>query len=817
MIRNFFKIGWRNLSRNKLLFAINTAGLALGIATCLTIALFVMDEHSYDRHHSQAERIVRVTIDAKIAEESIREANVMAPVAQVFKEELPEVEEAARFLKISDRTLVKRDGEAFRSGLMVLADPALFQIFDLPLLEGDPRTALSHPRGLVLTTRQAELYFGDEEPMGQTLSLGDIGTYEDGEYRDFSGDYVVTGIMEPQPETSHFHFDLMAPLSVNPGAEGSSWLSGSYYTYLLMRPDTDLGLTETKLDELTRKYMGPQLKAGLGMDYDEFHTKGNAVAFRLQPLTDIHLYSEVSAELEPGGNSATVYIFSAIALFMLLIACINFMNLSTAGASRRIKEIGLRKVVGSRQNHLVYQFLTEAFLLTLVAMVLGIALCVTALPFFNALSGKNYEGMQLLQPGVLVFLAGLTLLITVLSGGYPAFYMSRFRPVHALKKGFRPNGKKSLRGGLVVFQFAISICLIIATLVVSAQMKYIRDKDLGYDRESVLVVRNAGLLGADQDAFRTELQRDSRIEHITKSAYLPAGPSDNSIATIQSRRDPELTLRTNVYHVDEEYLPTLGMELLAGRNFSPEFGKEEGHVIVNETAVSRIGLGPDPIGKTFVEHADLEGGRTPLTVIGLVRDFHARSLHEPIEPLIMRYNPYTGIILRTRTTDLPGLIADLGAHWDTFETGEPFTYDFLDTLYSETYVKETRMNAVLRIFALLTIFVACLGLFGLVTFTAQRRVKEIGIRKVLGSSVFSIVQMLSREFLRPVLLAMVIAFPLGYYLMEQWLRDFAYRIQIEWWMFLVTGIITLLIALITTGYQSLMAAMANPVNSLRTE
>jgi putative ABC transport system permease protein len=450
-------------------------------------------------------------------------------------------------------------------------------------------------------------------------------------------------------------------------------------------------------------------------------------------------------------------------------------------------------------------------------MGLGVLIFYLSLPYFNNLAGKHFIFGQILNPQFLWILLLLTIVISLLAGGYPAFFMSGFKPLQALRNIFSSGNSKGIRSGLVVFQFAISAVLIIASLVVSQQIDYIQTRDLGYNREGLMLIRDAGFLGKNLDAFKSELARDPRVLHITKSAFSPAGPTDNSQSMFSSSGKAEQKRRGYLYNIDEEYIATLGMELLEGRNFSIEFGNEEDNIIINQTAVRIYGLGSDAVGKTLIEATDNQGGTKILRIIGVIRDFNTRSLHEPIEPIIMKYNPYYGLILRAKTADMPGLISSIEKHWENFGPSETFDYAFLDELYNETYLKEYNIHSILRIFAFLTIFVACLGLLGLVAYTTQQRFKEIGIRKVLGSSVAGIIGLLATEFLKWIVISMVIAFPVGFWLMDKWLRDFAYHVDIKWWVFVLAGVSTLIIALITICIRSINVALMNPVDSLRTE
>ncbi len=816
MLKNHLKIAWRNILKNKGLFIINSIGLSIGIAACLTIALFVKDELSYDRFNAHADRIVRVVLNAKIGDEIIQEAGIMAPVAGTLSQEFPEVEAATRVISISDRTRVNYDGKTIRQGKLAFVDPGFFDVFTFPLIKGDARQALNGAGSVVLTRELAETYFGTEDPINKTLLIEDIGVYGPSDYIDAAGLYTVTGIVEAFPDASHMKFDLLASMASNADATNQSWLSGSYHTYLLLKAGTAIESLEGKMTGITKKYMSSQLETSLGMSYEKFFESGNRVGLEFQPLKKIHLYSNLRGNFEQGGDIDTVYIFSAIALFTMLIACINFINLSTAGASKRFKEIGMRKVLGSARHHLIYQFLTEAFFSVFFAMGTGLLIFYLALPYFNDLSGKHFEYNHLLTPWFFGVLFLLTLLISLMAGAYPAFFMSGFKPIHSLRNVFITGRSKGIRSGLVVFQFAISVGLIFAVLVVNQQMTYIQNKDIGYNREGLIVIRDAGLLSSRLPAFKSELEKDPRVSHITTSAFVPAGPSDDSQSMVSSR-DENIKLRVRSYGVDEDYMATLGMRLLEGRNFSKEFGDEEDNIIINQTAVRVFRLGEQPVGKTLMESINNEGGKKILHIIGVVHDFNVRSLHEPMEPAMLRYNPYYGLILRAKSTDMPGLVASMESLWNTFGTAESFEYAYLDELYNQTYLPERNMRQMLQIFAFLTIFVACLGLLGLVTYTTQQRFKEIGIRKVLGSSVPGIVGLLALDFLKWIFMSMVIAFPLGFWLMNEWLEDFAFHINIQWWIFALSGSITLIIAFVTICSRSIQAALINPAKSLRTE
>jgi putative ABC transport system permease protein len=804
MFKNYLKIALRNIRKNRGMFSINIIGLTLGISSCLLIMLFVIDELSYDTFNEKADEIVRVVLKAKIENEDIREAVVMAPVAQTLKQEFPEVLDATRLQKIHNPS-IQYDNVKFNDASLAYVDSNFFDVFTMPIIKGAYKNPLDAPYSVVITEELAFRYFGDENPIGKALSLNQE-----------SQPYRVSAVMKNIPKNAHFHFDAFISMQGLSAAKNNSWTQGNFHTYLELKKGTSQSELESKLPAVVEKNMGPQLQEEIGVSYAEF-SKENPIGLFLQPLTSIHLNSEFTkaSTLEEGGDIKYIYIFSAIALFMLLIACINFMNLSTASASKRAKEIGIRKVLGSRRKQLANQFLMESFLATLIAMLLAVILVAIVMPYFNTISGKELELTYLFSPKLIMALLVGTLIISLLAGSYPTIFLSSFKPVTALKNKFSGSGKtKGLRSGLVVFQFVISAALILGTLVVNQQMSYIQNKSLGYDKNEILVLRDAYLLGENnRNALKNELIKNSKVEHVSVSGFVPAGPSNNSISAIH--KNGKFIRRSMQYNIDEAYINVMGITLLEGRNFSNDFGYEQDKVILNESAVKAFGLGKNPLGKSF-ERAT-ENGNETVTVIGIVKDFHHESLHKTIEPLIMNYGMSGGLIVRAKMANMKALIADAQQLWNSFNTDEVFSYALLDESYRYTYVAEQKMGTVLNIFAILTVLVACMGLFGLVTFTAEQRFKEIGIRKVLGSSVYQIVTMLSKDFLKLIGISFLVAFPLGYYLMNTWLESFAYHIKIEWWLFALAAAFTVLIALITISYKSLNAALQNPIKSLQTE
>ncbi len=809
MLKNYIKIAYRNLLRSKAFSAINIVGLAFGLATCLIIGLFVLDELSYDRFHEKADRIVRVTFRANMSGNKINEASVMPPTAQTLQRDYPEVLEATRLRQGRSLNLGKGDA-VFKENSIAFADSNFFQVFSFPLVKGNPKTALIKPNTLVISEKMAQKYFGNEDPIGKTLTSQGYEVLE------------ITGVMAEWPVNSHFHYDFLISMAGLEEAKVNSWMQSEFFTYLVLPEGYDVQKLQAKLPQVVEKYMGPEIKQAFGMNYAAFREKGNELGLILQPLTDIHLYSDFDYDLSAAGDIRYVYIFGAIALFMLLIACINFMNLSTAGASKRAREVGIRKVMGSVKSTLVGQFLLDSIMLTAVALLLAVVLVWLALPFFNDLADKNltlsFTALPWSLPGLLL----LGLIVGILAGSYPAFFLSSFKPISVLKGGTHLNlsrGRRSigLRGTLVVVQFCISIILIVGTTVVYQQLRFIQNAKLGYDKDQVLVLQGTHRLGGNEQLFRKQLMQDSRIMDATISGYVPAGPTFNNNFMVYGDDKVNEFTKGIRYEVDEHYIPTLGMTMVAGRNFSPDFGTDSSAIILNETAAREMSWGKDAIGHT-VTRPNNDGTKTTYRAIGVVKDFHFKSLHERITPLMMTLGGNNGAILaKVKARDLPALITAVEKQWKTLVADEPLEYAFLEENFNATYRAEQKTARILGLFAGLTIFVACLGLFGLATFTAEQRTKEIGVRKVLGASVTSVVALLSKDFLKLVAISIVIASPIAWYAMNFWLQDFAYKIDISWWVFALAGLLSVGIALLTVSFQSVKAALMNPVKSLRSE
>jgi putative ABC transport system permease protein len=809
MLRNYLKTAFRNLWRNKGFSAINILGLAIGLATCLLILVYVLDELSYDRWNANAGRIYRLDNEISFSGNHFDNAEGPGPAGPAIRQDYPEVEKEVR-LNTHGSLLIRKGSQKIREEKVVYADSTFFEVFTPLLIAGDTHTVLVAPHTMVISERMAEKYFDGRDAVGQELMIND------------SIPYKVTGVMKNMREASHFHFDFIVSLSESEDArQTNEWLSNNYYTYLLLRKGVDPASFVRKLSVgLIQRYIGPLVQSLLHLSMDDFYKSGNKYVFTLTPLTAIHLHSNKSSELEPNGNIQYVYIFSAIALFILLIACVNFMNLSTARSANRAKEVGIRKVLGSMRSGLVAQFLMESVLISFIGLLLALGLAWLLLPVFNNLAAKQMTIGLFSRPFLLPALLLLMLVVGLLAGSYPALFLSGFQPIEVLK-GKMSMGFKAgwLRNGLVVVQFAISIVLIFGTVVIYRQLAYIQNRQLGFNRDHVLVVENTGVLGDGIKAYKNELARLPGVEGITVTGFLPTADwrSDDTYF-LTPDFDLKKGISMQVWNVDDKYIPVLGMQMVAGRNFSPEFPTDSTGMIVNETMARHAGL-LHPVGEKIYTLDDI-ATRKLLTyhIVGVVKDFNFNSLREVVTPLALFLRPQHGrIAMRIHTTQVSQLVSQVETEWHRMVPGQPFSYTFMDDQFNSMYRTEQRMGGISLSFSLLAIFIACLGLFGLAAYAAEQRTREIGIRKVLGASVGGIIRLLSRDFLMLVLVSAAIGLPLAWWAMHRWLEDFAYRIDIGWEIALLALVVAAGIAMLTVSIQALKAALANPVKSLRTE
>ena len=818
MIRTYFKIAWNNLRKNKVFSFINIFGLAAGLACCMLITLYIRNEVSYDKYHKHAADIYQLGTNFIREGKETKMSGTPAPVAQAMQFEYPEIEQTTRLLALfnEDKTLLQYNEknaapQSFYETKGYIADSAFFRVFTYDFLEGNPATALNEPRTVVLSEEIARKIFGNQPALNKLLHISS-GT--NGDY-----DFMVTGVFRPVSKPSHI--DARFFLSFKGGEieqlanrMATNFANNNmFFTYLQLKPGTDVAALQAKFPAFIDKYAGKDLKAQ-GFYKKQFLTK----------LTDIHLYSGMNQNVTPPGSVTYLYILTSIALFTLLIACINFMNLSTARSSKRSAEVGIRKVLGAEKSALVRQFLGESVFMSLIAFVFAFALVWFLLPAFNKLAGKELS-LSFSQNTITIaaFLV-LSVITGIVAGIYPAFYLSSFRPVKVLKGRFSNSlAAVSLRKGLVVFQFVISVALIISSVVIASQMRYLRSADLGFDKDQQVVIplRSATAKQMYQ-SLKNELAKLPGVTNVGASLFNPGvfNPSDNLLYKEgQTMNDAK---RTRMNWVDAGYLQTLNIKPVAGRLFSEAFPADTSfRMVLNETAIRDIGFpsAQDAVGKKV--YFDYQGQQYGFDIVGVVKDFHFEDLHLPITPYGYQLNSnldnFNYMLVHTRGADMKALLSSIGAGWHRLNPNEPFEYNFLDEEFQKNYQAEDRLAGIVGYFTMIAILICCLGLFGLAAFSAEQRVKEIGVRKVLGASVSGIVGLLSKDFLKLVFVAIVIASPLAWYIMNKWLQDFAYRVDISWWVFAVAGAGAVLIAFITIGFQAIRAATVNPVKSLRTE
>lgn len=807
MFRNYLKTAFRNLSKNRFYTAINIVGLAIGLATCLLIFLYVSDEVRYDTYNVNADRIYRVNNEIKFNGNYLDLAQTPALMGATLMREMPQIEQYAR-MSWHGGVLVKKGEENIQEGMVAYADSTLFDVFTLPVISGNAKTALKEYHSLVITETIARKYFNRTDVVGKTMLINDTGNYK------------VTAVIKDIPKQSHFHFDFFIPMLENRGSNEEAWLSSNYTTYILLKKNADVKQVEAQLNPFMDKHVAPQLQSMINVSLADFKKGGGYIKADLTPLTAIHLHSSKTAELDANGNADYIYIFSGIALMILLIACVNFMNLSTARSANRAKEVGVRKVLGSLKINLVHQFLTESFLISFIALIIAMIIAGLSVPYFNQLAGKNIDAATLFQPGSLSSLVALMLVVGLLAGSYPAFFLSSFQPADVLKGKLARGFKRSwLRNALVVFQFVVSIVLIFGTIVIYSQLTYIHNKDIGFNRNQVLVIDNADALGNGATGFKNELLQITGVKGATMTGYLPVKNYRSSDTYFTSPTlSPSTGINMQSWTVDQDYIPTLNIQMQQGRNFSTRFPTDSTGIIINEAAAAFLGV-KDLLNKKVYALPDPQT-KTPVNyhIIGVIKNFNFSSLRDVVSPLAFVLGKNNAnISVRISSNDIPAVMAQIKNKWQTMAPAKPFAYSFMDEDFNNMYATEQRTGQICITFAVLAILIACLGLFGLVTYAAEQRVREIGVRKVLGASVSNIAGMLSKDFLALIFISAVIALPLAWWSMNHWLQSFAYRITISVWIFVIAGVLASIIALTTISFQAIKAAVANPVKSLRTE
>jgi putative ABC transport system permease protein len=806
MLRNYLTVALRNLRRNKVFSIINVLGLAIGMACFILIALFVLDELSYDSYPANAADIYRVEIHLLANNGMITYPNVDIAVGKGIQDAFPLVKSYTRFFP-ADAGYWGNGDRQFKESKMGFADPNFFSFFSLPLVEGNAATALKEPNSIVISRSLAKKYFGEADAIGKQLMSGHF-------------PFKVTGVMEEMPGNSHFHFDgLVSMATLHPTRY--TWSNVQYYTYLQLDKGSDPKKIEAGMPRLVAKYVVPEVQHDEAVSLAEAEKSVNTFLFVLQPLQAIHFHGVSTSELENNSDIQYVYIFSALAVFILVLACVNFTNLSTAIASKRGKEVGIRKVMGSLKGQLVSQFLVEAVLLTFFALLVAIGLALVLLPLFNQLAGKHFNFGELLHFRMLAILLALGLITGVCAGVYPAFFLSSINAIRVLKGAVfvvKGRGGILLRSALVVFQFFVSTSLIIGTLIVYRQLQYMQDQKLGYDKDQVVYVQDFYLLG-DRDVrqtFKQEVVQDSRVIAASSAWQVPGNDNLGSALLYPKEKQAngdDALIPAATYVIDYDYIATLGMKIVRGRNFSRDFPTDTTGAIINESAVRELGWShTDPIGKIMVGSNNDE-----YRVVGVVADFNYASLKHKIAPLMMLLDrgPGGGLLIKVNTRDMAAFLRDLEDKWKTLKPGTPFSYYFLDEAFAKLYGSERRTAQLFSLFSLLSILIACLGLFGLAAFATEQRAKEIGIRKVLGASVRQVLALVAKEFLLLVSVSFLLAVPFSWWAMHVWLQDFAYRTSVAGWVFILAGGVTALIALVTVSTRAIGAALANPVKVLR--
>lgn len=792
--------------RTKSLSFINVFGLSVGLTTCMLIMLYVGDEMSYDRHFKDGDRVFRIAAEVN-GEKWVAQA---APMAATLVEDFPEVEQVARLLRFPGlERMLLRDNQTHKqffetNGYYV--DSTFFDILNGELMYGDPETALAEPNSIVISEQVANKFFGGGNPIGKVLEVG----LSFGEFN-----YTVKGVLKDSPNKSHIPANLL--LSMNNSDVGGwvkrqkGWGTNSiFHTYVKLKKGTDPAVFESKLDDFFQRHGA-----------DEFEAAGFKKTLFIQPLHDIYLHSNFGFEVATNGNIKYLYIFTSIAGFLLLIACINFMNLSTARSEKRAKEVGMRKVIGANKSSLIGQFFTEAVLMSVLALLLSLILIQLSLPAFNQLTNKQLSLLQL--PNMLIWLTTLTLITGLLAGVYPAFFLSSFKPVVVLKGKLKNSTSATvIRKGLVVFQFSISIVLILGALTINQQMRYLSHQNLGFDKsQKIILPLFTSESGKNAAAVKNALSSNSQVIAAAIGDSYPGIESLFSMLFYAEGKQKDDNVDIQTTFIQEDYLKTLGISLLAGREFSREFKADSSALILNEEAVSQLGYTVEnAVGKPVYYEVDAK--KYTMRIIGVVKDYHHQSLHQKIKPLALTTSPFFGgptgfIIVHTNSNDYSELTASFQKIWSEFNPNSPFSYSFLDQDFQRNYEKEGRTSQLIQYFTVIAVIVACMGLFGLAAFTAERRTKEIGIRKVLGATISQIVAMLSADFMRLIIVAVFIASPVAYFIMQEWLEGFAYHIDISWWLFLIAALAAIAVALLTVSFQAVRSATSNPVKSLRAE
>ncbi len=810
MFKSFLKVAIRNIIRQKAYALINVLGLSIGIACSILITLFIIHESSYDRFHENSDRIVRIWLNGQLAETKLSTANSAIPSGPAFFDEIPEVVNYSR-VDDWDNVLIRQGERTFLENDFYWADSGFFEIFSFPLISGDPSSVLKEARSMVISQKMATKYFGNEDPMGQVLML----------FND-SVSYSITGVMKDFPENSHMYCDFVVDFQSQHRANNTQWTSNNIYTYLLLEDAIGTSELDQKIDPITRKYVAPEIKQYIGIELEKWEASGNYYRIQTQPLADIHFDTHIEHGMKPSSDRKYVYIFSLIALFIVVIACINFMNLSTARSAGRAREVGLRKVVGSRKGQLVWQFLAESFIMVIIALLLALIVVELTLPLFQnqtqiSLSVDYFSAWYRIP-----ILIGFVIFVGLLAGSYPAFFLASFKPL-AVMSGKLEAGTRSskLRSVLVIFQFGISIFIILGTLMISRQLNYLMNKDLGFDQEQLVVIERFSTLDKDRvETFKQELLKIPGVLSSTSSTQVP-GHSNNYNAHLMEGRTNDQTFLLEVNYADFDFPKTYGISIKDGRFLSRDYASDSSNIIINEAAVSNFGI-EEPLQTNFLQPGQDGNDVNRLPVVGVMKNFHNESLHTEIRPYMIRIRPSDWgwipyLTIRVEPQYMQGTLGQVENIWAEFTNDSPFQYFFLDDDFATKYAQEKRTKLIFMVFSIFAILVASLGLLGLTAFTTEQRTKEIGIRKSMGASASQVVRLISKETIILIGIATILAWPAAYFFIKNWLIDFAFRIEISVTPFLLSFVIALLISLITISFQTVVAALKNPADALRYE
>jgi putative ABC transport system permease protein len=808
MLKNFFINALRNMRKQRGYVIMNVFGLAIGLTSFLFITLYVIHELSYDRFHENYENIYRLKVVGRMAGGEIDQAVTAAPMAQAMINDYPEVLVAARVTQMGD-WLVKYGENKFNESGILFADSTFFNLFDFRLLRGDPNTALARPRSVILTEEYANKYFGDRDPMGLQMS--------------FETDtvlYTVTGVVQNIPDNSHIKFDMLASLISYPGqANNQFWISHNFYTYIVVRDGTMKDDLEEKFQGMVIKYVGPQITQALGISIQDFLDAGNSFRYVLEPLKDLHLRGAKQYNLEPLGSQSTVYIFAVIALLILIIAIINYINLATARSATRAKEVGVRKVAGANKPGLVFQFLGESVLIVTFSTVIAVILVYALTPFFNQLIGKELSAAILDNPVGVIFLIALILVVGISSGAYPAFVLASYNPTAVLKGTMNPGSmSKTMRGILVVVQFTISIVIIIGSIIVYSQLNYVTKKDTGFEKENLIVVKRADSFFRQRESFRDQVMQVPGVKNAAFSRAVPGTNFNNNAFLLDDDPDKN-TYLINQTQVSFDFAQTLGVELAEGRFFSREYGEDSTAILINEAAVKSLGI-TDPVGKYILQPQGPQQFQR-LKIIGVMKDFNIASMHKPIEPVCFTVLGNFGgdqfATIRLTGDDVPATIRAIEEKWQSFTSNQPFQYEFFTDSWNNLYSSEMKTGKIFFLFSLLAIFIACLGLLGLITYITNKRTREIGIRKTYGASVQVVLRLLSREVVYLILISSLFAYPIAYFGSKYWLEGFASKVKVSPLIYIIATLAALAIGWLSIFYQTRKAAGYSPADALRIE